>query len=68
MSAMITILYRVIATVGKHVIAQYTLSGGNEHVSINESAQLGIVITGLEVVELGFSIEQLTSDYIDNIS
>ena len=45
--------------VGKHVIAQQALTGGGESVGIDESAQLGIVITGLEIVEPGLDILKL---------
>jgi hypothetical protein len=47
---------RIIATVGKHIIAQDALAGRNECVGIDESAQFGIVIAGLEIVERGFSV------------
>ena len=39
--------------VGKHVIAQDTLSGGDEGIGINESADFGIVISALEIIESG---------------
>ena len=47
---------RVIQAVSKHVIAQNTLAGGCVGVGINKPAYLGIVITGLEVVELGLGV------------
>ena len=37
------------------------MSGRDVGISIDESAQFGIVITGLEVIEGGFSILRLTS-------
>ena len=52
--------YRIVQTIGKHVIAQDTLAGGGVSIGIDESAQFGIVITGLEVVEGGFSVLVLT--------
>ena len=38
---------RIISTIGKHVIAQNALAGACVGVGIEESAQFGIVITGL---------------------
>lgn len=58
---------RVIQAVSKHVIAQNTLAGGCVGVGINKPAYLGIVITGLEVVELGLNIVQLTYKVPDGI-
>ena len=52
---------RIIPTIGKHVIAQDALTSRNECISIDESAQLGIVITGLEVVERGLSVLWLSA-------
>ena len=46
----------VIQAIGKHVITQNTLAGGGVGISIDESAQFGIVITGPEVIEGGFSV------------
>ena len=42
---------RVIQAIDKHVIAQDPLAGGNEGVSIDESAPGGIVISALEIVQ-----------------
>ena len=44
--------YRIIKTIGKHIVAQQALACGDEGIGIDESADLGIVITGLEVVQL----------------
>ena len=52
---------RIISTIGKHIVAQNALAGGSVGVGIDKSAQFGVVITGLEVVELGLSIKQLTT-------
>ena len=43
--------YRIVQTVGKHVIAENTLAGGNEGIGVEETAECGIVITALEVIE-----------------
>ena len=45
---------RVIAAVGKHVIAQEALTGGDEGIGVEESAPGGVVITALEIIEPGF--------------
>ena len=52
--------HRVVQTVGKHIIAQDALTSRNNRIRIDESAQFGIVITGLEVVEGGFGILRLS--------
>ena len=48
--------HRVVQTVGKHIIAKNTLSGAGVGIGIDESAQFGIVITGVEVVEFRLSV------------
>ena len=53
---MIGIVHRIVITVGKHVIAQEALAGGGEGIGGIEAAQAGVVIPGLEVVELKFSV------------
>ena len=54
-------VYRIIKAIGKHIIAQHALSGAGVGIGIDESAQLGIVITGLEIVERGLSVLGLTA-------
>ena len=44
---------RIIKAVGEHIIAEDTLSSGSVSIGIEESAQFGIVITGLEVIQFG---------------
>ena len=51
----------MIPAAGKHIIAEDALAGGDEGVGINKSAQLRIVITGLEVVQAGFSVEYVAT-------
>ena len=55
----ITIIHRNIATVGKHIIAKYTLAGRRERISIYKSTDLGIIISALEIIQPGFSIVAL---------
>ena len=47
---------RITLTVGEHVIAQDALAGGGEGVCVDEAADGGIVITGLQIIEPGFGI------------
>ena len=48
----VVIIHRVIQTIGKHVVAQQALACGSKRIRIDESTDLGIVIAGLEVVQL----------------
>ena len=52
---------RTIIAVSKHVIAQNALSSGSISIGVEEAAQVGVVIPGLEVVETGFSVLRLTA-------
>ena len=52
---------RIIPTIGKHVIAQQTLAGGGEDVGIDKAADLGVVISRLQIVEPGFRIEVIAA-------
>ena len=47
---------RIIVAISKHVMAQEALAGAYESVGIEESADLGVVISALEIVARGFSI------------
>jgi hypothetical protein len=51
----------VVPTIGKHIIAQDALAGGGVGISIDEPSHLGIIITGLDVVERGPSVLRLTA-------
>ena len=50
-TARITAINGIIETVGKHVIAQQVLAGGAKYVRVDEPAQGGVIVAGLEVVE-----------------
>ena len=43
--------HRIIVAVGKHVIAQFALAGTYISISIEESAELRIVISALQIIE-----------------
>lgn len=51
----------IIQAIGKHIIAKDTLSSGSISIRVDESADFGIVIAGLEVVEPGLSVLGLTA-------
>ena len=57
---MVAVACWIVIAIGKHVIAQDALPGRNKCVCVDESTHLGIVITGLEIVELGFSVLKLS--------
>ena len=44
--------YRIISTIGEHIVARNALAGGGKCVGIDESADLRIEIAGLEIVQL----------------
>ena len=46
---------RVVAAICKHIATQETLAGGCQFIGVDESANAGIVVTALQVVEPGFS-------------
>ena len=54
-------VYRIVSAIRKHIVAQYALPGGGIGVAIDESAPLGIVVTGLEVVEASFLVIVITT-------
>lgn len=55
------IINRIIVAIGKHIVAEETLPGRCEGIGINESADLGVVITALKIVEPGLSIVPLAT-------
>ena len=46
----------IIQAIRKHIIAEDALSGGSVYVGVYESAEGGIVVAGLEVIESCFGI------------
>ena len=44
-------IYRCVITIGKHVIANNPLPGGDKGIGVDESAPGGIVIAALEIVQ-----------------
>ena len=53
MTSIIRFVAWVIAAVGKHIVSQQALPGGDEGVGVEEPAPLGVVITALEIIEPG---------------
>jgi len=51
----ITTVCRIIYTVGKHIVAEGALAGGDEGVGVEETADFGVIISALQVIKLGFS-------------
>ena len=60
-SAWITAICRIIPAVGKHIVAQEALAGGGKDVGVDESAEAGIVIAGLEVVQTSFGVPDVAT-------
>ena len=56
---MVYIVDGIISAVGKHVIAEDALAGRNKYVGIDESTNLRIVITALQVIQPGILGEKL---------
>lgn len=52
---------RAVVTVREHVIAQESLAGGGEGVSVEESAKHGVIIAALQIVEAGVGNAVLSS-------
>ena len=44
---MIPVHYRIIEAIRKHIVAEETLAGGDEGIGVEETAPLGVIITGL---------------------
>ena len=55
MSVGINSKYRAIPAVSKHIVPQEALSGRSKGICVDKSADAGVVISALEVVEPGIS-------------
>lgn len=53
---MVYIFDGIIVAISKHIVAKDALTGRYEGVCAEESAELGIVVAGLEVIETGFLV------------
>ena len=65
---LISIYDRIIPTICKHVVANKALAGGGVGICVDEAADLGIIVTGLEVIELGISVVALATDPKNSLS
>ena len=55
-------VHRVIETISEHIAAEEPLTGGGEAVGIDEAAEIGVVITALQVIEsrlLGMEVAEM---------
>ena len=52
---------RVVPAVGEHIIAEEALAGGGVGVGVDESADGGVVVAGLEVIEPGFGVVDIAA-------
>ena len=61
MSRWVTVIYRVVSAIGKHIIPQYTLPCRNITICINPPTDLRIIITAGYIVEPRLHIEVITA-------
>ena len=59
MAFCIDIANGVIQTIRKHIVAEDALACACEVIGIDEAAEFGVVIAGLQIIETGFGIETL---------
>ena len=52
-AAIVIIIYRIISTIREHIVANKSLAGVRKLIRIDESADLRIVISGLQIIEPG---------------
>ena len=54
---MVIQIYRIVKTIGIHIVAENIFAGGGDlAICVDEAAELGVVVTGLQVVQTGFSV------------
>ena len=61
MTRRIRVAYWIIQAIGKHIIAENALAGGDEGVCAEEAAHFRVVIAGLEVVKPRFLVVDIAS-------
>lgn len=52
---------RIVKAIRKHIVTQQTLSGAYVYVGVDESANRGIIICAIEVIESKFGVEVVAS-------
>jgi hypothetical protein len=55
-ATIVSTIHRIIKAISKHIIANNPLSSRSIGIRIEESADGGIVVSGLEVIEAGFDV------------
>ena len=55
---------RTVVAVHKHIVAEGALAGGDEGIGAEEAAEIGVVISGLEIVKPGFCVLWLATEPI----
>ena len=60
----INTVYRGVCAIRKHIVTQEALPRTRERIRIDESADGGIVISALEVVEPGFSVVVVAASFV----
>ena len=58
---------RTIVTIRKHIVPKEALTGRSERIRIDESADGGIIVTALQVVEPGFSVVNVAASFVKSI-
>ena len=49
----------IVIAIGKHVVAEQALTGRGKSIGIDESTDLGVVISALQIIQFGFSYVSL---------
>jgi len=57
----VEIINRIAVAISKHVIANNALAGGGIGVGVEETAGFGAVVAGLQIVEAGEGVEDVTA-------
>ena len=53
--------YWIIQAIGKHIIAENALAGGDEGVCADEAAHFRVVVSALQVVKAGFGVVDIAA-------
>ena len=50
----------IVVTIGKHIVAQYALAGGDKGIGVEEAAPFGGVISALQVIQICLLVEDIS--------
>ena len=53
---MVLVYNWIVSTIGKHMIARQTLTSGRVVIRADKPAQLGVIVSGLQVVEASYVV------------